>query len=106
MLIRLVNNLEEFKRILHVTVLCAPDRFSVEDYLEDDEQLTLETSYRDLNYGMQFVAKKLKNPDIITRVQQMLDESFALYKQGERIKGAHMLQDLEDVVFGKPSYRP
>lgn len=106
MLIRLVNNIEEFKRILHVTVLCAPDRFAVRDFLDEDEQLTLETAYRDLNYGMQFVAKKVKNPEIVAQVQQMLDQSLSLYKSGEEQKGAHMLQDLEDIVFGKPSYRP
>ena len=98
--------MEEFRRILHVTVLCAPDRFSVEDYLDDDEQLTLETAYRDLNYGMQFVAKKVKKPEIVAQVQQMLDDSLALYKKGDRVKGSHLLQDLEDIVFGKPSYRP
>jgi len=100
-----VKNIEHFLQLLHVTVLCAPDRFSVEDYLEEDEQLTLETAYRDLNYGMQFVAKKVKSPEIVANAQKMLDESLACYRQGERVKGAHMLQDLEDIVFGKPSYR-
>jgi hypothetical protein len=106
MLIRLVNNIEEFKRILHVTVLCAPNRFAVRDFLDKDEQLTLETAYRDLNYGMQFVVKKVKKPEAVTQVQHILDESLALYKQGEEQKAAHMLQDLEDIIFGKPSYRP
>jgi hypothetical protein len=74
MLIRLVNNIEEFKRILHVTVLCAPNRFAVRDFLDKDEQLTLETAYRDLNYGMQFVVKKVKKPEAVTQVQHILDD--------------------------------
>lgn len=101
-----VKNIEHFLQLLHVTVLCAPDRFPVRDFLDEDEQLNIETAYRDLNYGMQFVAKKVKNPETVTKVQKMLDEFLTLYKRGEEQKGAHMLQDLEDVVFGKPSYRP
>lgn len=105
MLVR-VNNIDEFRQLLHVIVLCAPDRFPTRDFLKAEDQLTLNTAYRDMNYGMQFVAKKIRNTDTLAKIQSMLDQSLEFYLQGEKVKGAHLLQDLEDLIYGKPSYRP
>ena len=105
-MIRLVNDLKEFRQLLHVTVMCAPDKFPVRDYLQPEDQLTLDTAFKDLHYGMQFVAKHVKDAERLSQIQAMLDEALVSYKQGLAIEGAHLLQDLEDMIFGKPSYRP
>jgi len=105
-MLRLVNDLKELRQLLHVTVMCAPDKFPVRDFLQPEDQLTLDTAFRDLNYGMQFVAKRIKDSGKLSQIQTMLDAALLFYRQGETMKGAHLLQDLEDMIFGKPSYRP
>jgi hypothetical protein len=94
-----VNNLDEFKRLLRVIVLCAPDKFPVRDFLQPCDQLTLESAYSDLRGGMKFVAGQIRDTTKIGELQCMLDQSLSLYQAGERVKAAHLLQDFEDAVL-------
>jgi hypothetical protein len=98
-----VNDLGEFRQLLHVAVMCAPDKFPVRDFLQPQDQLTLDSAFKDLNRGIEFVRGEAIDK---SKLQAMLDQSLALYRQGRAVEGAHILQDLEDMVFGKPVYRP
>lgn len=100
-----VNNLEEFRRLLHVTVICAPDKFPVRDFLKPEDQLNLESAFRDLIGGLIFVEGYVSDTGLI-EVKSMLESSLISYRNGQAMEGAHFLQDAEDLVFGKPSYRP
>lgn len=92
--------------MLHVTVMCAPDKFPVRDFLPPEDQLTLDSAFEELNRGLHHLEKAIANQDSMPRIRALLDESLSLYKKGEKIQGAHLLQDLEDMLYGKPSYRP
>jgi hypothetical protein len=90
--------------IAHV-VLGAPDDFPIEDYRASDDQLTLERAFEELRNGLAFVAVSNSDPAFHDRLRAVLDESLAAYRAGERKKGAHRLQDFQDMIFGS-SDRP
>lgn len=85
--------------IAHV-VLGAPDRFPKEDFLSDAEQLNLDRAFDELRAGLQFVATSERDPSFHDRLRSVLDASLAAYRAGEKRKGAHLLQDFQDMIFG------
>lgn len=99
MTIRRVDDLGSLYDFIAVVVLCAPDRFLKEDYLAEEDQLTLDRAFEELNGGMELVRKEIKDEVELARLQRLLDESLAAYRAGNDVKGAHLLQDFEAGVF-------
>ena len=83
-------------------VLRAPDRFPVEDYLPADQQMTLEMAFEQLREGVEIAYPNDFHPEKRTILNSLLDQSFAAYKAGEEVKGAHLLQDFQDNIFKRP----
>jgi exonuclease VII small subunit len=94
-----VNSFEGLMDFLSLVIVHAPDEFPKEDYLRDEEQLTLDMAFAELRQGMQFVEKRIHNQPVIARLQSLLDESLAAYREGDDLKGAHLLQDFESMVI-------
>ncbi|CAN7252209.1 hypothetical protein [Rhizobacter sp. LjRoot28] len=90
-----IKNLGGFLDFLSLVIVHAPDDFPKEDYLGDDEQLTLERAFLELRDGMQFVAPKVSGGAALNALQAQLNQVLALYRQGDDVKGAHLLQDFE-----------
>lgn len=101
MAMRRVTSIERLYDFIATVVLCAPDRFPKRDFLAEEDQLTLDRAFAELNAGMEFVRKRNPDPAVHQQLQGLLDESLAAYRRGEEVKGAHLLQDFEQVVFGK-----
>ena len=96
---RRVKSLERLYDFIATVVLCAPDRFPKRDYLAEEDQLTLDRAFEELNAGMEFVRKEITDEVELARLQRLLDESLAAYRAGDEVKGAHLLQDFEAGVF-------
>jgi hypothetical protein len=94
-----VQNFEGLLDFLSVVIVHAPGDFPKEDYLRDDEQLTLELAFEELRNGMQFVAEKIKDDAMLRELESYLDLSFLEYRQGHDVKGAHLLQDFERTIL-------
>ena len=73
----------------------APDGFPREVYLRDDEQLTLEKAFDELRQGMRFVGKRVPDDALLNKLRRYLEDAFASYKQGNDVRGAHLVQNFE-----------
>ena len=96
---RRVKSLGRLYDFISTVVVCAPNRFPIEDFLAAKDQLTLERAFEELNAGMQFVREEIKDEAEILRLQQLLDDSLVAYRAGDDVKGAHLLQAFEAGVF-------
>ena len=94
-----VRDLNTFYDFISLVVVHAPDEFPVEDYLPDDEQLNLERAFAELRKGVAFVDRGLPGADRERGLTAMLDEALRLYRAGEDVKAAHLLQDFEARIF-------
>ncbi len=95
-----VNSVSTFKDFLSLVIVHAPDDFPKEDYLSDDEQLTLESAFSELRAGVELFAKaRHLKADDVAELQSLLDVSLKSYRSGGDIEGAHLLQDLESKAF-------
>ena len=90
-----IRNLNGFLDFLSLVIVHAPNDFPKEDYLHDDEQLTLESAFKELSDGMKFVEPEVSTSAALDALRGQLDQALALYRQGDDVKGAHVLQDFE-----------
>jgi hypothetical protein len=96
---RRVKSLERLYDFIATVVVCAPDRFPKEDFLPEQDQLTLDRAFEELNFGMQFVREEIEDEAELERLQRVLDESLAAYRAGDVVKAAHLLNEFEVGVF-------
>jgi hypothetical protein len=94
-----VKNLAGLIDFLSVVIVHAPDDFPREDFLNDDEQLTLEKAFQEIQFGMQFVHEKFKDEHLILQLKVILEQSFDCYRNGSDIEGAHLLQEFEKLLL-------
>lgn len=94
-----VNSYESLLDFLSLVIVHAPDDFPKEDYLRDDEQLTLDKAFEEINRGMAFVALKYSSREHLSKLQGYIDASFAAYRSGDDVEGAHLLQDFENELL-------
>lgn len=96
--VRDVSNLYNF---IGYVVLRAPDQFPREDYLRDDEQMTLDKLFDELRAGVQLVQADFPERQIFGQLQDILDESLALYRSGESVAAAHRPQAFSSAIFNE-----
>jgi len=98
---RWIRDLLGLHDFISLVVLDAPDRFPYRDHRAADDQLNLDRAFAELRAGLEFVATSASDPHLHDRLSVVLDESLAAYQAGERKKGAHRLQDFQDMIFGE-----
>jgi exonuclease VII small subunit len=94
-----VKDIESFYDFIGYVVLRAPDRFPVEDFLQDDEQMNLDRAFEELHKGIDLIDPRVADEEKKIALANMLEESLAAYESGDDVKGAHLLQDLEGMIF-------
>jgi hypothetical protein len=94
-----VNSFAGLMDFLSLVIVHAPDEFPTEDYLRDDEQLTLDMAFAELRQGMKFVEGRIQNPSVIARLDSLLDESLAAYRDDDDVKGADILHEFESILI-------
>jgi len=94
-----IKNYNGFVDFLSLVIVHAPDGFPKEDYLRDDEQLTLESAFKELADGMAFVEPRVSDGAMLDTLRGQLDQALALYRQGDDVKGAHLMQDFEQLLL-------
>lgn len=93
-----IKNYNGFVNFLSLVIVHAPDGFPKEDYLRDDEQLTLESAFKELKDGMAVVEPRVSDGAVLDTLRGQLDHALAMYRQGDDVKGAHLLQDFERLM--------
>lgn len=98
-MMRFVRSLASLYDFIATVVLGAPDRFRVRDHRAPADQLSLDRAFEELRTALEFVLFDASDPGLHDRLRQVLDESLAAYRVGEPKKGAHRLQDFQDMIF-------
>ena len=87
-------------------VLCAPDEFPFDDFLKDEDQMTMKLGFKQLREGI-FVAYPSDKycsenyDELRAHLNSMLDQARESYDRGDIVKGAHLLQDFRNEIFVK-----
>ncbi|MEM1052704.1 MAG: hypothetical protein AAGI28_11480 [Pseudomonadota bacterium] len=76
-----------------------PNRFPTEDFLTEDEQMTLDLGFELLRKGVKVAYPEEEWEQKRAALNQILDKSYAAYKAGEDIAAAHLLNDFEEQIF-------
>lgn len=80
-------------------VVYAPD-FPREEFLADDDQVTLDRLLKELRGGLRYSVRIKRNPALRQSAEQLLDQAAAGYAAGDRRIGTARLQSLRDMLFG------
>lgn len=94
-----VRDIDSFHNFIGYVVVRAPDRFPIEDYLPPDQQMNLDRAFDELRRGLDLVEPEVADEEKKRGLSEILDASFAAYIAGDDAKGAHFLQDFEELIF-------
>jgi hypothetical protein len=94
-----VRDIDSLYNFIGYVVLSAPDRFPKEDYLSDEEQMTLDRAYDELRHGITLVERDFPGADVDRSLTRVLEESLAYYRSGDDFHGAHRLQDFQNLIY-------
>ncbi|MCB9689923.1 MAG: hypothetical protein H6735_33090 [Alphaproteobacteria bacterium] len=83
-----------------VVVYC-PD-FPHEDYLEPEQQLTVESAFAELRTGLLFFPALRRNTELRESVEERLLQAEQEFLRGEAKRGSWLVQQVEDALFGGP----
>ncbi|MDI3380100.1 hypothetical protein ACFPPF_11370 [Xenophilus aerolatus] len=81
---------------LSVVIVTAPD-FRRHDFLEEADQMTLPKAFAELRHGVELLEAAGYAGGSALRT--LLASAQDAYADGDRRKGAHLLQDFEDLAF-------
>lgn len=95
-----LQRLSDLKARVNSIVLTAPDRFPIIGPFGSDQKKNLLIAFDELHHeGLPLVEKTIKDPAVLQQLRDLLRDALAAYQQGERKKGAHLLQDFQNIVF-------
>ena len=90
--------LTRYHDFISYVLLCAPDDFPDEDYLSPDEQMTLEKAFAELLTKLPIVTPRVP-PDVLPLLKTMLEMSLEASQHADSIRGAHILQEFEGLIW-------
>jgi hypothetical protein len=61
--------------------------------------MNLDKAFIELNNGLDFFDLTAVDKAEVAYARALLSKSLAAYKNGDKIQGAHLLQDFEEFVF-------
>lgn len=96
-----INSLDDLHDFISFVILYAPDEFPEEDFLAPNEQLDLTRAFEEIRRGLTFLRGHFDDRAEREALLRMIDESLDAYRKGDAVKGAHLLQALEQQVFGR-----
>jgi hypothetical protein len=73
----------------------APEGFPVEDFLPDEEQMTLELAFEELRQGIQYSRALKSDSTKRATASDLLERSLRAYRKSEWEQGAALLCDFE-----------
>ena len=81
-------------------VICAPDDFPYRDWRPPEEQPTFENQFEMLRDAIAIIDPKIATSEMLPRLRSLLEESYEAYKSGDNDRGAHLLNDWSELIFG------
>jgi hypothetical protein len=80
-------------------VLCCGNRFPKVGPYGDDQEQNLEIAFARLLEGLPLIAKRLRDASKLSEVESLIGASLNAYRSGDRKRGAHLLQDVENIIL-------
>ena len=80
-------------------VLAAPDKFRRVGPFGIDQAANLIIAFDDLRSSLALLDGKLPNSPPPEQLDSMMEASLEAYRAGDRHKGSHILQDMQDLLF-------
>lgn len=99
-----IKDLDSFWDFIGYVVLSAPDHFAEEDFLQPDEQMNLERAFEEMRDAMNLFPPSKLNDAERSDALSLLQKSLDSYRAGDDVKGAHLLQDFQTLVFDPNEY--
>jgi hypothetical protein len=81
----------------------APDRFPYEDSLSAEDQMTLDKAFEQLHAGVLVAYPEAEWRERRDELHELLDRSYLAYRAGDEMRGATLLNELEDRIFQRPT---
>ncbi|CAD2251748.1 hypothetical protein QSH46_022195 [Xanthomonas arboricola pv. juglandis] len=94
-----VENIDSLYDFIGVVVLRAPDKFQILDFLPPEEQLNLDRAFDELRRGIDFIEPEMADEKKRKDLASLLDLALTAYKNGDEYRGAHLVQDFQDLIF-------
>ena len=82
-----------------IVIVCAPNRFFREEYLNDDEQLNLDVAFDVLRQGMHYATDRIADGIVANQIGEGLKTAYDVYKAGNAREGSRVLQEVEKLVI-------
>ena len=95
----IIKNLSDLNNYIGFVVLSAQNKFPRVGPFSGDHQSDLNHAFDQLKTGILLLAKKINDDKRMRQLQKMLDDSRNAYLEGDIKKGAHLLQDLQEIAF-------
>ena len=92
---RRCENLGELLDFLANVYICAPDRF-----LQVSGPMNLKIAFEELRHGLTCAETEIADAAVFQKANSLLEEAHAKYKAGKDIEGAHLLQDMSELLEG------
>lgn len=96
-----INSFGGYVDFITYVFVQAPDNFPEEDFLSEADQMNLDRAFYELRQGIHFVEDRIPDKSINERLHQLLEESISAYKDGNDVGGAHLLQDMQNLILEK-----
>ena len=93
------RTLSDLNDLMGFIVLAAHGKFPKVGPFTDDQEKNLMIAFEKLEGDLPLVEKKVRDPAQFEHLKQMLRDALAAYQQGDKKKGAHLLQDFQNIVF-------
>jgi hypothetical protein len=94
-----VDDFTSLVEFFSMVIVCAPDNFFKEDYLTDDQQLTLDSAFAELRHGVQYAEPRIADKAVVAQIYEGLDSALAAYHAGQQLEGARQVLEVEKLVL-------
>lgn len=95
MAVKWVYDEPSFRDFISIVMFHAPDKFIVENFLAESDQLNLARAFEWLRHGLQYVRVLKNDPARRATATDLLERSYQAYQRGEKYAGWGLLQAFE-----------
>lgn len=99
-----VSKVEALPDFLMFVAMHAPASFPKEDFLADDEQMTLAKAFEEIDRGLQLIAQRphrVAESKRVAKARADIDAAREAFRTGDDRKGCLLLQDAHHSLVGK-----
>lgn len=94
-----MENIDDLWNHIAYVLGCAPDRFPYRDFLPDNQQMNLDRAFEQLYQGVVIAYPEPSFEEKRQHLNDILNRSYAAYKEGEEIAAGHLLNEFQDNIF-------